>query len=125
DEVIQIIEDRKGIYRKLIVRHGRLVGALLIGSTDAAAALVQWFDRGDPLPGNRLAVLCSAAAAPAVADPEGWDRHHGPDSTLVTASESGCTTLPQLSAATQAGTGCGSCRGQLTNLILKTARVPA
>jgi nitrite reductase [NAD(P)H] large subunit len=125
DEVIQIIEDRKGIYRKLIVRDGRLVGALLIGSTDAAAALVQWFDRGDPLPGNRLDVLCSADAAPAIADPEVCDCHHVCESTLVTAIESGCTTLPQLAAATQAGTGCGSCRGQLTNLILKNARVPA
>ena len=42
DEVIQIIEDRKGVYRKLIVRDGRLVGALLVGSTDAAAALVAY-----------------------------------------------------------------------------------
>jgi nitrite reductase (NADH) large subunit len=125
DEVIQIIEDRKGIYRKLIVRDGRLVGALLIGSTDAAAALVQWFDRGDPLPANRLDVLCSADAAPAIADPEVCDCHDVRESTLVTAIESGCTTLPQLAAATQAGTGCGSCRGLLTNLILNNARVPA
>lgn len=123
DEVIQIIEDRKGIYRKLIVRDGRLVGALLVGSTDAAAVLVQWFDRGDPLPANRLDVLCSADAAPAIADPEVCDCHHVCESTLVTAIESGCTTLPQLAAATKAGTGCGSCRGQLANLILKNAQV--
>jgi nitrite reductase (NADH) large subunit len=125
DEVIQIIEDRKGVYRKLIVRDGRLVGALLVGSTDAAAVLVQWFDRGDPLPVNRLDILCSADAAPAIADPQVCDCHHVRESTLVTAIESGCTTLPQLAAATQAGTGCGSCRGQLTSLILKNARVPA
>jgi nitrite reductase (NADH) large subunit len=43
------------------------------------------------------------------------------ESTLVGAIRDGCTSLPQLSAATRAGTGCGSCRGSLTRLILKNA----
>ena len=30
DEVIQVIEDRRGIYRKLIIRDGRLVGAVVV-----------------------------------------------------------------------------------------------
>ena len=57
DEVIQVIEDRRGVYRKLIVRDGKLAGAMLVGDADAAPALVQMFDRGDPLPPNRLDVL--------------------------------------------------------------------
>jgi nitrite reductase (NADH) large subunit len=125
DEVVQVIEDRRGVYRKPIVRDGRLAGAVLVGDADGAAALVQWFDRGDPLPPHRLDVLCSADAAPAAADPEVCNCHHVCESDLVSAIQNGCTTLPQLAAATRAGTGCGSCRGQVASLILKHGKVPA
>src|SRR5207244_5501059 len=41
DEVIQVIEDRRGIYRKLIVRNGRLAGAVIVGAADSAPALAR------------------------------------------------------------------------------------
>jgi nitrite reductase (NADH) large subunit len=121
DEVIQVIEDRRGIYRKLIIRDGRLIGAVVIGEADSAPALARWFDRGDPLPPNRLDVFCSPDVSAAAADPEVCNCHHVTESALVGAIRDGCTSLPQLSAATRAGTGCGSCRGSLTRLILKIA----
>jgi nitrite reductase (NADH) large subunit len=121
DEVIQIIEDRRGIYRKLVIRDGKLVGAVLVGETESAPALARWFDRGDPLPPNRLDVFCSPDVSPAAADPEVCNCHHVTESALVGAIRDGCTSLPQLSAATKAGTGCGSCRGNLARLILKNA----
>jgi nitrite reductase (NADH) large subunit len=121
DEVIQVIEDRRGIYRKLIIRDGRLIGAVVIGEADSAPALARWFDRGDPLPPNRLDVFCSPDVSAAAADPEVCNCHHVTESALVGAIRDGCTSLPQLSAATRAGTGCGSCRGSLARLILKNA----
>jgi nitrite reductase (NADH) large subunit len=124
DEVIQVIEDRRGIYRKLIIRDGRLVGAVLVGETDSAPALARWFDRGDPLPPNRLDVFCSPDVSAAAADPEVCNCHHVTESTLTSAIREGCTTLPQLSAATKAGTGCGSCRGQLARLLLANSPRP-
>src|SRR5262249_39045726 len=78
---------------------------------------------GDPLPPNRLDVFCSPDVS--AADPEVCNCHHVTESTLVGAIRDGCTSLPQLSAATRAGTGCGSCRGQLARLILKTSPRPA
>ena len=121
DEVIQVVEDRRGTYRKLIVRDGKLIGAVLVGETASAAALARWFDRGDPLPPNRLDVLCSGDVSPAAADPEICNCHHVCQSAIVGAIRDGCTTLPQLATATKAGTGCGSCRGQLANLIMANA----
>jgi nitrite reductase (NADH) large subunit len=121
DEVVQIIEDRKGVYRKLIVRDGRLIGAVLVGDTEAAATLVQLFDRGDPLPANRLDVLCSPTVAPVAADPEVCNCNHVTESTLLEAIRGGCATLTGLAERTRAGTGCGSCRGQVASLILKHA----
>jgi nitrite reductase (NADH) large subunit len=58
DQVFQIIEERSNAYRKLIVREGQLVGAMLVGNTMSTAALVQLFDRGDPMPEDPLEVLC-------------------------------------------------------------------
>ena len=42
----------------------------------------------------------------------------------VEAIRGGCHTISDLSSRTQAGTGCGSCRGQLASLILRHARPP-
>src|SRR5262249_25989217 len=44
DEVIQVIEEKRGVYRKLVIRDDRLVGAVLVGDTSAAAALVRRFE---------------------------------------------------------------------------------
>lgn len=125
DEVIQVIEDRRGIYRKLIIRDGKLAGAVVVGEADSAPALARWFDRGDPLPPNRLDVFCSPDVSAAAGDPEICNCHHVTESTIAAAVRDGCTTLPQLSAATKAGTGCGSCRGALARLILKNSPRPA
>jgi nitrite reductase (NADH) large subunit len=119
DEVLQVMEERRGIYRKLIVRDGKLVGATLVGDGDSAPTLARWFDRGDPLPANRLDLLCSGDVSAAAADPEICNCHHVCESTLRAAIRDGCTSLPMLGAATKAGTGCGSCKGMLANLILK------
>lgn len=124
DEVIQVIEDRKRIYRKLIVRDGKLAGAMLVGSAEAAPVLIQLFDRGEQLPPNRLDVLASPGGGVATSDDlEICNCHHVSEDTLVEAIRGGACNLPDLSSCTKAGTGCGSCRGLLTSLILK--HVPA
>jgi nitrite reductase (NADH) large subunit len=126
DEVIQVIEDRRGVYRKLIVRDGKLAGAMLVGCAAAAPALVQLFDRGEPLPPNRLDVLASpGGGSPAAGDPEVCNCHRVSESALVEAIRGGCTTLAALSDRTRAGTGCGSCRGRLAGLVLEHARAAA
>ncbi len=128
DEAVQIVEENRGIYRKLVIRDNRLVGAVLVGDSSAAAGLVQLFDDASPLPTNRLDVLASGEAIPGSgggSDPEVCNCHHVRTSTLIAEIRGGCNTIPKLSERTQAGTGCGSCRGQLANLILKNAPASA
>ena len=118
DEVLQIIEESKAVYRKLIVRDDRLVGAMLVGNTDAAGVLVQLYERGDPLPLNRLDVFASpetVGGGPAAV--EVCNCHHVSEETLLVAIRAGCGSVGELSARTRAGTGCGSCRGQLSTLF--------
>jgi nitrite reductase (NADH) large subunit len=123
DEVIQVIEERKGAYRKLIVRDDRLLGAILVGNTEAAGVLVQMFERGDPLPANRLDVFTSGEAiGDAVTAVEVCNCHHVSQDTLVECIQAGCASVDELSARTKAGTGCGSCQGQLSTLLQRHAK---
>src|SRR5262249_49404091 len=40
DEVVQFAEPRKGSYKKLIIRDGRLIGGILLGDAGRAAELI-------------------------------------------------------------------------------------
>jgi nitrite reductase (NADH) large subunit len=122
DEVVQVFEERRGVYRKLVVRDGKLAGAMLVGCTEAAPALVQMYDRDELLPPNRLDVLASGGAPAAAAEREVCNCNHVTEAALVAAIRDGCDTLPALCAGTRAGTGCGSCRGQLAGLLATHAR---
>ncbi len=125
DEVLQVIEERKASYRKLIVRDGKLVGAMLVGDVEAAATLVQIFDRGDPLPVNRLDILCSPDAGAAETDRTICNCNRVSESTIVEAIKGGCGSVPALGETTKAGTGCGSCKGLLSQLIDRHAEPAA
>lgn len=119
DEVVQVFERRRGVYRKLIVRDGRLVGAIMVGDPAAAATAVRAFDRGTPLPENVLDLFCSPAAYARMADTgrEVCNCEHVDETTIRRAIGNGCDTVEALSSCTRAGTGCGSCRPELARLI--------
>lgn len=117
DDVIQIVEERSNAYRKLIVRGGRLAGAILVGNTAAAATLVQLFDRGDPMPDDPLEALCPPRETTAAIDRVVCTCHRVTAQTLRAAIQSGAVSVAALGACTKAGTGCGSCQGELRQLL--------
>jgi nitrite reductase (NADH) large subunit len=124
DEVLQIVEERRNAYRKLVVRDGRILGAMLVGNTRAAATLVQMFDRDDLLPEDPLEVLCAGGGAPLVRGgaASGEERivcncHGVSEAAIRVAIEGGAGSVAALGACTRAGTGCGSCQGELGALL--------
>jgi nitrite reductase (NADH) large subunit len=118
DEVVQIIEDRRQNYRKLIVRDGKLIGAHFVGDTTGAAEAVQAFDRDDSLPPHRIDLLAQQPAATETAgDRQVCNCNNVSQSTIVQAIRDGATDVARLGLCTKAGTGCGSCRGQLLHLL--------
>lgn len=125
DEVVQVIEEKRGVYRKLIIRNDRLAGAVLVGDASAAASLARRFERGDPLPANRLDLFASSDRTPEPAGGVVCNCHQVTEPTLVQAVRSGCKSLQDLAARTGAGTGCGGCRGQLASLLLKAGKQTA
>ncbi|WP_438042123.1 FAD-dependent oxidoreductase [Sorangium sp. So ce128] len=126
DDVLQVVETRKSTYRKLILRDGRLLGAQFVGNTAAAATLVQLFDRNDPLPADPLEALCAGGGAGPAAQAERivCNCHKVSEATLREAIEGGACSLDAACAATKAGTGCGSCRGEVAQLVARHAPSP-
>jgi nitrite reductase (NADH) large subunit len=124
DEVVTYSEPTRGIYKKLIVRDGRLGGAILLGDAGAAPMLLQAFDRGSELPDNRAELLFQLSAAESAAGVA--DLPHSAQicncngvskGAIVAAVEAGHCTLKSLCEATRAGLGCGACKPQVQQVL--------
>ena len=124
DEVVSYVEAKRGVYKKLIVREGKLAGAILLGDNAMAASLLQSFDRQTELPDNRAEILfqlSQATAAISLADlPDDAQlcNCNGVSKGAVAAAvANGCRSLKAVCDATRAGTGCGSCKPQVRELL--------
>ena len=126
-EVVKVEDRTRGRYAKLVVRDDKVAGAILFGVPDAAAAITQLYDRGVPLPADRLALLLGRAlpdgAPPAtsVGDLPGGALICRCNSVskgkLVTAWRDGARDVPALARATRATTGCGGCKDAVGDLV--------
>ena len=57
DEVVRYSEPRRRIYKSVIIRDGRIAGAILLGDLAGAASLTQALDNATVLPEERAALL--------------------------------------------------------------------
>jgi len=120
-EVLRFEDPARERYAKLVLADNRVAGAIMIGLPDAAAAIVQLYDRGAPVPADRLAVLLGRALPPeGAAGPAGMPDHSivcrcnmVTKGQLRTAWYGGAASRAALSAATRAATGCGGCGDDL------------
>ncbi|HEX8551503.1 MAG TPA: FAD-dependent oxidoreductase [Abditibacteriaceae bacterium] len=123
DEEIVYREARRGIYKKLIVRDGKLAGAILLGDVTKAAALTQAFDRQSALPDDRAALLFDIGKNKSNAMLEMPDEAPVCNCNGVTkgtirlvASEGECTPEAVMKC-TRAGSGCGSCKTLVREIV--------
>jgi nitrite reductase (NADH) large subunit len=123
DEVVTYSEPSRGVYKKLVVRGGRLGGAILLGDAAAAPMLLQAFDRGTELPENRAELLFQLAAESAAGVAELpvaaqiCNCNGVSKGDLVRAVHGGHRTLRSLCEATRAGLGCGACKLQVQQVL--------
>ncbi len=124
DEVVQFSEPKRGTYKKLIIRDGRLVGGILLGDIGKAAYLMQAFDRNTPLPEERLQLLFDIGdppkqvtfeemnAATQICNCNGVSK-----GAIVACVKSGKRNAKAVMDATRAGMGCGSCKAMVTEIV--------
>ncbi len=125
-EVITFTDPVRGVYQKLVVRDGRLAGAILLGDTRAAGTITQLFDRGAVLPQDRSSLLIARRDAPAsVADSPVTlpgratiCQCNGVTKAAICAAwQEGARGADQIAARTRAATGCGTCRDAVEGIV--------
>jgi nitrite reductase (NADH) large subunit len=50
-------EPRHGVYKTIVIRDGKLIGATLVGDVSKVSFLTQAFDSGLPLPEERVSLM--------------------------------------------------------------------
>ena len=109
-----------GIYRKLVVRDGRAAGAVLLGDIRGSEALLAAVhareEIADPL--ARLADAASAGPDDLPHDAQVCNCNGVCKGDLLAAVErDGCGTAREVMARTRAGTGCGSCKPLVVDIV--------
>ncbi|MCB2407713.1 nitrate reductase [Hymenobacter lucidus] len=126
-EEITFIDKARRYYKKCIVHHDRLVGAILIGDKTEFQEFRALIEGKTELNDKRLQLLRSGRPAPLVLGKLVCSCNNVGQDNLRQAIGAGCETLKELCATTGAGTGCGSCRPEVQQILAAelAALVPA
>lgn len=119
-ETVTATDAEKGVYRKLAVSEGQLVGAILMGDTRGYELLLDIARTGE-LISDPIGTLARASEATAAELPDGaqvCNCNGVCKGEIVSAiRERGLTSIQEVVAVTRAGAGCGSCKPIVTELV--------
>ncbi|HEV7186356.1 MAG TPA: nitrite reductase large subunit NirB [Blastococcus sp.] len=128
DEFLVISEPKRGVHLSVVIRDDRLIGATLLGDTRKVAFLTQAFDRGAPLPEERIRLLVdlsdgagSASEMLSVADMPAESQvcncNGVTKGAICGAVADGCGSVGEVMDRTRAGKGCGSCKALVKQIV--------
>nr|WP_296767202.1 nitrite reductase large subunit NirB [Rhodococcus sp. (in: high G+C Gram-positive bacteria)] len=124
DEFVQFYEPRSGTYKNVVVRDGKLIGATLLGDISKANFLTQAFDEKVPLPDERISMLfdmgtptAATGAAELADDVQVCNCNGVTKGAIVACVHAGAKSMGDVTAATRAGKGCGSCKGLVADIL--------
>ncbi|WP_142060647.1 nitrite reductase large subunit NirB [Pseudarthrobacter sp. B4EP4b] len=117
DEHIVFSEPSRGVFKSIVVRDNKMVGATLLGDSRKVAYLTRAYDHGLPLPEERIGLMFDlgtpggdTGVADLSDDAQVCNCNGVSKKALVNAVQGGCTTVAGAMEATRAGKGCGSCK---------------
>jgi len=124
-ELVRFVDASRGTYQKLVLREGRIVGAILLGDTRVAGTVTQLFDRAAPAPDDRAGLLLGSRRAGAelesptrIPDRATICQCNGVTKGAIRAGwQDGARTVEDIAATTRATTGCGTCRDTVCGLL--------
>jgi len=125
DEVVVYREPNRGVYKKVIIREEKILGAILLGDIEAAGTLMQMFMGGQKVPENRSELLFGAVTGASLVKAADLPDHaqvcncNGVSKKRIVQAimDESCTSVAAVGAKTKAGKGCGSCRGMVAQII--------
>jgi nitrite reductase (NADH) large subunit len=130
-EAIRFEDPAFGIYKKMVLKDGRLIGAILVGDVSDSSRCMEWIRSGEDLTAKRRTLLFPepvadpGARVALIADTETICGCHGVTKGQIIEAihQRGVCTLAQLKEVTRASTGCGSCATQCQDLLRAVAPV--
>jgi nitrite reductase (NADH) large subunit len=124
DEFVQYSEPRHGVYKTVVIRDGKLVGATLVGDVSKVSFLTQAFDNGLPLPDERISLMfdigtpeVAVGVAELADDAQVCNCNGVSKGALVACVRDGTTSVTGVMAKTKAGKGCGSCKQLVAQVV--------
>ena len=120
EHAVAVRDARSGSYRKLVLHDGRAAGAVLLGDTRGSDLLLDAIRRGSPVenPLGLLADASQASVADLAADARVCNCNGVCKGTIVEAiRQRGLGSTQEVVAVTRAGSGCGSCKPLVTELL--------
>jgi ferredoxin-nitrate reductase len=120
DEEVVALDTRRGQYRRLLLRDDRLVGAILLGDLRDAGALREHLATGVRLPETMLSPMGGGEQVSHRKDPGSivcscMSVTHG--DLLSAIDDLDLQTVDEVAAHTRAGSGCGTCRLDVSGLL--------
>jgi nitrite reductase (NADH) large subunit len=128
-EVIRYEDAALGVYKKILIRGGRLSGAVLVGDSGGSNRYMEWLRTGTAIDAHRRRLLF-----PDPAPDQGFDVAAIQDNATICGClgvtkgavihaihERGVHTMAQLKECTRASTGCGSCTALCQSLLRAVA----
>ena len=124
DEHIVFSEPSKGTFKSIVIRDDKIIGATMLGDSRKVAFLQQAFDRGLPLPQERVELMfdlggpseevgvAELADDAQVCNCNGVSKGH-----IVDTVKGGCKTVASVMDKTRAGKGCGSCKELVCKIV--------
>lgn len=124
DEFVQFYEPRNGVYKTVVIRDNRLIGATLVGDVSKVSFLLQAFDQRAELPDERLSLMFdlgtpdAATGVAELADDAQVCNCNGVDKqTIVGCVAAGTTSVGAVMGSTRAGKGCGACKSLVAQIV--------
>lgn len=125
DELVIYRELKRNIYKKVVIRDEKILGAILLGDTGYADTLMRMFLAEQKVPENPSELLFGAVSGEAllnaadlpdnaqICNCNGVCKKEIVDSIV----NENCQSVSAVGAKTKAGKGCGSCRGMIAQII--------
>ena len=120
EQAVAVRDERAGSYRKLVLKDGRAAGAVLLGDTRGSDLLLDAIRHAAPVE-DPLELLAEASQATAAELPEGaqvCNCNGVCKGAIVEAIRTGgLGSTQEVVAVTRAGSGCGSCKPVVSELL--------
>ncbi|AEI42701.1 nitrite reductase large subunit NirB [Paenibacillus mucilaginosus] len=126
---VRVQDDFEGVYKKVVIKDGKVIGAVLFGDTSDGSRLFKMIREGEDVTGKEKQILLGEGSGggaksgvdyvASMADSEIVCGCNGVSKgTILNAiSEKGCTSVNEIKACTKASGSCGGCKPLVADLL--------